>query len=134
MNGASPGSANPSGVQGICPTGWHLPSRAEWQELFDFLGGTAVAGKALKSTGGWESTGNGTNTSGFSAIGAGHWDWALTTYANLGLSTLYWASEEFDPEWRAYYTVLFGNQDRAQLAYSYKKTGGSVRCVKDPSK
>ena len=38
MNGASSSSANPSGVQGVCPTGWHLPSNAEWTELTDYLG------------------------------------------------------------------------------------------------
>ena len=37
-------STNPSGVQGACPAGWHLPSDAEWTELTDYLGGTSVAG------------------------------------------------------------------------------------------
>ena len=74
---------------------------------------------------------NETVSSGFTAIGAGHWDWALLTYANLGKSTLYWTSEEFDPEWRAYYSLLWSDQDKAELARSYKKTGGSCRCLKD---
>jgi len=33
MNGASSSDANPSGVQGVCPSGWHIPSDAEWKEL-----------------------------------------------------------------------------------------------------
>ena len=37
MHGASSSSAVPSGVQGICPTGWHVPSDAEWTELTTYL-------------------------------------------------------------------------------------------------
>jgi hypothetical protein len=37
MNGAASSNGNPSGVQGICPTGWHVPSDAEWTELTDYL-------------------------------------------------------------------------------------------------
>ncbi len=37
MNGAGISNSNPSGVQGICPTGWHVPSNAEWTELTDYL-------------------------------------------------------------------------------------------------
>ncbi len=37
MDGADGSSTNPSGVQGVCPTGWHLPSRAEWDQLADYL-------------------------------------------------------------------------------------------------
>lgn len=33
MDGESASSANPSGVQGLCPDGWHLPSDAEWEQL-----------------------------------------------------------------------------------------------------
>ncbi|MBQ2573900.1 MAG: hypothetical protein II575_06735, partial [Bacteroidales bacterium] len=47
MNGASSSSDNPSGVQGICPNGWHLPSNAEWTQLSDYLGGTGNAGAML---------------------------------------------------------------------------------------
>ena len=40
MNGAESSDANPSGVQGICPDGWHLPSDAEWKQLEMYLGMT----------------------------------------------------------------------------------------------
>ena len=35
MNGATSSSSTPSGIQGICPTGWHLPSHDEWTDLAD---------------------------------------------------------------------------------------------------
>jgi len=37
MAGEDTTSNNPSGVQGICPDGWHLPSKSEWVELFNFI-------------------------------------------------------------------------------------------------
>ena len=38
MHGSSSSSKNPSGVQGVCPDGWHVPSDAEWTELTDYVG------------------------------------------------------------------------------------------------
>ncbi len=51
MSGEEPSSSNPSGVKGICPEGWHLPSDAEWFELTDNVGDMSVAGGRLKETG-----------------------------------------------------------------------------------
>ncbi|HIK66812.1 MAG TPA: hypothetical protein EYF95_02440, partial [Flavobacteriales bacterium] len=53
-------------TEGICPSGWHIPSDGEFTELTDFLGGEDVAGDALKATSGWANNGNGSNSSGFS--------------------------------------------------------------------
>ena len=65
MNGAAPSSASPSGVQGICPTGWHIPSKAECETLISYLqsqdiyqcneSSTNVA-KAMASTSGWNNS------------------------------------------------------------------------------
>jgi uncharacterized protein (TIGR02145 family) len=74
MNGAQPSSANPSGVQGICPKGWHLPSAAEWDQLITALGGTAVAGGAMKSvTTDWLGNVGANNSSGFTGLPSGEW-------------------------------------------------------------
>ena len=42
-----------SPVRGVCPNGWHLPTKAEFETLFSAVGGDSVAGKMLKSTSGW---------------------------------------------------------------------------------
>ena len=55
-------------TEGICPSGWHIPSDEEFTELTDFLGGEAVAGFAMKSAIGW----NGTNSSGWSGLPGGY--------------------------------------------------------------
>ena len=53
MNGQTGSETNPSGVQGICPNGWHLPSVAEWRQLADYLGGTDNAGAMLAGSNLW---------------------------------------------------------------------------------
>src|SRR5574344_846107 len=75
MNGAASSTTNPSGVQGVCPDGWHLPSNAEWTELTDYLGGTSYVGGKLKETGTthWQSPNTGaTNETGFTALPGGY--------------------------------------------------------------
>ena len=54
-----------------CPSGWHLPSDAEWTALTDFAGGVSTAGWHLKSASGWSSGGNGQDTYGFAALPGG---------------------------------------------------------------
>jgi uncharacterized protein (TIGR02145 family) len=71
MNGEASSDFNPSGVQGICSTGWHLPSSSEWSTLIAYLGGTSIAGGKLKETGTahWSSPNTGANNeSGFTAL------------------------------------------------------------------
>ena len=76
MNGAASSNTNPSNVQGVCPNGWHLPSKSEWQQLAGFLGGSDIAGGKLKETGNahWISPNTGaTDETGFTALPAGMW-------------------------------------------------------------
>lgn len=76
MNGAASSNSNPSNVQGICPNGWHLPSKSEWQQLAGFLGGSDIAGGKLKETGNahWIIPNAGaTDETGFTALPAGIW-------------------------------------------------------------
>ena len=62
MGNSSSSNANPSGVQGICPDGWHVPSDAEWLQLTDYVGSQSRyvcgnkkngIGKALASNTQW---------------------------------------------------------------------------------
>ena len=89
LHGSDTSSANPSGLQGVCPAGWHVPSAAEWHQLVDYVGSQAeyrcgdnsdLVAKALASTKFWSysdnecSVGNTpatNNASGFSALPAG---------------------------------------------------------------
>lgn len=89
MGGATSSSSNPSGIKGICPEGWHLPSDAEWTVLENSIGGNGI-GLAMKSTTGWSNNGNGTNSSGFNVFPGGQAD--ATSYFSLGDNTAFWTS------------------------------------------
>lgn len=114
--------------QGICPSGWHVPSDAEWTTLSAYLGGTSTAGAKLKSTSGW-SYGNGTDTNGFRALPAGYryYDGSFNAVGNYAG---FWSSSEIDAgsAWRR--DLNRGNDALYRYDY-FKKAGYSVRCLKD---
>ena len=57
---------------GLCPSGWHVPTDVEYTTLTDGLGGASVAGGAMKSSASDSPAWNGTNTSGFSGLAGGY--------------------------------------------------------------
>lgn len=115
-------------VQGICPSGWHLPSRDEWDTLITAVGGSSTAGAVLKSTSGWSSyegvSGNGTDAFGFSALPAGSWP------SSEGVDAYFWSSTEFD-SYYAYSMYLLDDYDYVYLVSDSKFYRFSVRCLKD---
>jgi len=80
-------------VRGVCPEGWHLPTKAEFETLFTAVGGQSTAGKVLKSTSGWKS--NGSDAFAFSALPAGSRG-AVGSYDYEGGRTFFWISTEYD--------------------------------------
>ena len=80
-------------VQGACPSGWHLPSNAEWGVLITEAGGPIVAGVHLKARTDWYRTGRGTDAFGFTALPAGFWN---DDYGFIGNVTDFWSSAERD--------------------------------------
>ncbi len=132
MNGATSSNTNPSGVQGVCPAGWHLPSDVEWTELINYLGGEAVAGGKLKETGitHWNSPNtDATNESGFKALPGGYRS-SSGTFFNIGNTGGWWRSTQYDASsaWNHY---LYNNKAEAERLFNLKAVGLSVRCVKD---
>lgn len=116
-------------VRGICPEGWHLPTNAEFETLFTAVGGQSTAGKMLKSTSGWNSSGNGTDAYSFSALPAGG-RYGDGDYIGEGYYAYFWSSTEYD-SYYAYFMDLYYYYDYAYLSYYDKYDGFSVRCVKD---
>jgi uncharacterized protein (TIGR02145 family) len=135
QNGAgistSPNPAFTGNVRGICPTGWHLPSDAEWGTLETFLGGSGVAGGALKSTSGlWTSPNTGaTNSSGFSALPGGY-RYTYGTFANIGYNSCFWSSSESSSTLAVIRYLNYFNSDIFR-GYDYKYGGFSARCTQD---
>lgn len=121
-------TASSEKVQGICPDGWHLPSKAEWDVLFTAVGGSSIAGTALKTSSGWTNGGNGSDTYGFSALPSGNRtsDGETNSAGNVAY---FWSSSE-SAVYRAYSVVLNKGNGSIYLAND-KGSGFAVRCVKD---
>ena len=118
------------GVQGICPSGWHLPTDGEWTIVTDYLGGENVAGEKMKSTSGWYNNGNGTNSSGFNALPGGY-RYSSGSFYYLGRSGKWWSSSESSGT-NAWTRYLGYDNDQVRRNNHYIKTYGfSVRCLKN---
>ncbi|WP_405336119.1 fibrobacter succinogenes major paralogous domain-containing protein [Fibrobacter sp.] len=126
---ASAGSATL--IQGICPSGWHLPSNEEWSALFTAVGGRATAGAKLKSQTGWTAIDGITNEDayGFSALPAGIRD-NIGFFYNGGNLAYFRSATEYN-RYYAYFMFLNYDFELADLNYYYKYYGFSVRCLKD---
>ena len=116
-------------VRGVCPEGWLLPTQTEWNTLFTAVGGQSTAGKMLRSTNGWYSSGNGTDAYSFSALPAGNRNY-YGNYYGEGHNAYFWSSTEYG-SYYAYYMSLNYDGDDARPGSNYKYYGFSVRCVKD---
>jgi uncharacterized protein (TIGR02145 family) len=123
-------NSNPSGIQGACPTGWHLPSIAEYQILIDFLGGSDVAGGKLKSLQLWDRPNLGvTNSGSFNALPAGGYDKLNFNYDYLGKSSYFWSTTGGPDDFKG--LRLGYSSTNASITVSHRCTGYSIRCLKD---
>ena len=116
-------------ARGLCPSGWHVPTDAEWTILTDHLGGASVAGGQMKTDYGWYDGGNGTNSSGFSGLPGGyrnsHGDWR-----GAGNYGLWWSSSPSGSS--AWFRGLYGYLEVVNRNNGYlPRSGFSVRCVRD---
>ncbi len=134
MAGASSSTANPSGVQGVCPSGWHLPSNAEWYQLANQLGGDMAGGKLKESgTSHWDSPNQGaSNESGFTALPSGAFI-GYGAFSSKGMHAKWWTATGISGYFsdHAYHTELMWVDERIFFKSIYKYSGHAVRCVKD---
>jgi uncharacterized protein (TIGR02145 family) len=134
-------------TEGICPSGWHIPSDGEWQTMEISLGmseseaaienswrGTDE-GYQMKSASGWLDAqgyfGNGSNSSGFNGLPGGHFS-SSTGFSDLGYSGYWWTSSESDSSfpypWKR--QLMFA-QDGVYRNNNFQNTAFSARCVRD---
>lgn len=112
----------------IAPPGWHVATKADWQNLLDALGGAAKAAYKMKaSTVAWQSSLS-SNEAGFSAVGAGYFEKQGSYYMN---------------NWAYHYTCFWikGSEPRCIVIANDRDNvieepvtalrGASIRCVKD---
>jgi uncharacterized protein (TIGR02145 family) len=121
-----------NGNKNVCPTGWHVPTDAEWTTLTTFLGGESVAGGKMKSTGTqyWISPNAGaTNSSGWSGLPGGSRvsNGAFYFIGNYGT---WWSSTEGSTTSAWGRNLGYGGGDVGRYDYN-KASGFSVRCLRD---
>ncbi|MCL2207684.1 MAG: fibrobacter succinogenes major paralogous domain-containing protein [Fibromonadales bacterium] len=113
----------------VCPSGWHLPNDADWDELMTAVGGSLNAGAKLKATSGWNSNGNGLDDYGFFALpgGYGSSDGFFFSVGDYG----YWWSSAEDGSFNAYRWRMYYDYSSVYRTYDDKSILFSVRCVQD---
>lgn len=150
MNGGESSNLNPSGVQGICPDGWHLPSFAEWDQLLEYIGGQdryicganeyyVYIAKAMCDTSNWRHSNyicapgydpSSNNLTGFSVRPAGSFTPGSSEFME---ASAFWTTSFYNQETRTHVHCL-------TFDYSYDNVhdngilglrGNSVRCVRD---
>jgi uncharacterized protein (TIGR02145 family)/uncharacterized repeat protein (TIGR02543 family) len=136
MNGASSSLSNPSEVRGVCPSGWHLPSSAEWTTLTDYVGGLETAATKLKSPNYWMTFGgvpNGTDQYGFSALPGGIYSYTNEEFRYLGGTGTWWSSTQMgsDDAWDYVAPAMTSNFENVMMFTYSKEFLHSVRCVAD---
>lgn len=115
--------------RGLAPEGYRIPSNAELTELTDNLGKENLAGIKMKGTNGWYESGNGNNSSGFSALPGG-FRYINGSFSDIGKVGNWWSSSESDSNNAVSRFLNYYNAD----VFNYnsdKQNGFSVRCLKD---
>jgi uncharacterized protein (TIGR02145 family) len=150
MNGAASSSASPSGVQGVCTTGWHIPSLTEWSALVDYLANNDYGCgnmeysvvKSLAATSGWDTCLNqpcaigynqwSNNSSGFTARPGGVRSYDDGRFLYKGAGTVWNTATEFNAFWT--YGVSINSCDVLPIKLDEVPfyNGSYVRCLKDP--
>ncbi len=128
--------ATTPGAQGICPSGWHIPTDGEWTLLTGFLGGESIAGGKMKDTETslWQSPNTGaTNSSWFTALPSGSWYGAGYQFSSLSSYTTFWSSSLNGSSEAWLRGLNYNTEDvsRGPASWGGMMGGYSVRCVKD---
>ena len=107
-----------------CPTGWHLPSKEEFETLLVNVGFSGKERGENLSAASW----NGADKFGFSALPAGGYYSVSKEFGGLGYNTYFWSS----PEYSSGYPYTLGINDYYTGVDSHGKRGAySVRCLQD---
>lgn len=131
---------NPSGVQGVCPVGWHVPSRFEWDDLTAAVGGGLTAGIALKDSGTthWYNSTGATNSTGFTGLASGRRFGPLGapgspggTFTEITFRAYHWTTSQNNAIIRSYQYQMSNIDNVVSGDWAVWQDGYSVRCVRD---
>lgn len=118
----------------ICPTGWHIPSLKEWEDLLSNFGGSTTAGQQLKESSDsyWlKSDYIRNNNSGLTILPAGSRD-SKPSYSNLKKYAMFWTTTEDKNKPSEFYKIDLGfMRDGVKNSSSLPAWSYSIRCIKD---
>ena len=133
---------NKGRVQGVCPSGWHIPTDEEWKKLELSLGmdslevdaiglrNNNLLGFNLKADYGWNNSGNGTNAFGFAALPAGE-AFSGVGFQEVGEKVTYWTATEGLFKTTAWTRSVLCCEPGILRIERDKIDGFALRCVKD---
>ena len=113
----------------LCPSGWGVPTDAEWTILTDNLGGASVAGTLMKKNDALWTTNTGINTSGFSVLPGGYRN-LDGSFINISGNAFFWSAAEIG-SYGAWYRFLNNSNSNVNRNNYNKAVGASVRCLRD---
>jgi uncharacterized protein (TIGR02145 family) len=114
----------------VCPTGWHVSTHSEWNDLANYLGGNLIAGGKMKSISGWNLPNvEATNESGFSGLPGGSRN-ENGLFQFIGNFGHWWTASTYDST-MSWYAILSNGAGYFGQSSLYFKYGMSIRCVKD---
>lgn len=119
--------------RGLAPEGWHIPSQNEWKVLEEYLGGSFIAGTRMKSQNGWNSSGHGTNVSGFNALPCGDRPHeAKYSRYKIGDGAFWWSSTRH-PKTPSQACTRWVTTVDGDLNFNWTNIGNgcSIRCIKN---
>ncbi|OJV44714.1 MAG: hypothetical protein BGO29_13435 [Bacteroidales bacterium 36-12] len=131
MSGATSSIGSPSEVQGVCPKGWHLPSKTELTELLDYLGRDAIGKLKEDGLAHWNSpNADATNETGFSALPGGYRN-GLGKFDYIGEVGLWWTATQSNSNYAWLWFLHYSGNQSGVLGANAKSMGLCVRCIMD---
>ena len=130
-------------TEGICPSGWHIPTDGEWQTMEISLGMSVSdaeseggvrgtdEGYQMKSTSGWTGGSNGSNSSGFNGLPGGGLNSFNGEFTFTNVNGYWWSASEHLNVFHSWQRRLYTGSQRVFREHSNRDIGFSARCVRD---
>ena len=132
MNGEKSSDKNPSKVKGISPDGWHIPSLAEWTELYNYIKEYGLDADDLKMNGNiWPGPNIGTNKTLFNAVPTGTVYNDGQSFANIDYQTTFLSSTLDNSTSGVWGVGIDCDKNVMRKAALGLNNGWTVRCVKN---
>ncbi len=115
-------------AQDVCPSGWHLPSKDEFETLLENVGENSGERKENLAARSW---GFGTDPYGFSALPAGSYSTIGMTFYGVGERAYFWSSTDYNNLFHFYLLRIGDDDDSAFVSQDDSSVAKSVRCLQD---